>query len=253
MSLRGVPRLRDDEAIPMRLLRFARNDRIVIIFYLDPYLPERSFNLHFNMGYWNHNESGSEIYKYHGNFAGHLKGEKLKATRSSQDFRMALAAVFPSELFDFRMELSGILYLTKPNTFVYSAEEWVFFSPSIRYKPLDWISMDLGADFRISPKDRQVTTDEIPNIASSVGMPGNYPSWKIHLGLNLGFNLSGKSTFQAEDYARKKAKQRVELFETVVKEEEKAQKVQEEIESLRRVRKEAEEEIEKIKEQLGED
>ncbi len=222
-------------------------------FYLDPYLPERSFNMHFNMGYWNHNESGSEVYKYHRNYAGHVKGEKLKATRSSQDFRMALAAVFPSDLFDFRMELSGILYLTKPNTFVYSAEEWAFFSPSIRYKPLDWISMDLGADFRISPKERQLTTDEIPDISGSIDLPGNYPEWTIHLGLNIGFNLSGKGTYKTEDYAREKAKQRVDLFETVVKEEEKAQKVQDEIENLRRVRKEAEEEIEKIKEQLGED
>jgi len=224
-----------------------------VSFYLDPYLPERSFNMHFNMGYWNHNESGSEIYEFRQNYGSYQKGDKLKATRSSQDFRMALAAVFPSELFDFRMELSGILYLTEPNRFVYSAEEWAFFSPSIRYKPLDWVSMDLGADFRVSPKERQATSTIIPDISGSLDLPGNYPDWTVHLGLNVGFNLAGKGTYQAEDYAREKAKQRVELFETVVKEEEKAQKVQNEIENLRRVRKEAEEEIEKIKEQLGED
>jgi len=209
--------------------------------------------MHFNMGYWNHNESGSEIYEFRRNYGSYQKGDKLKATRSSQDFRMALAAVFPSELFDFRMELSGILYLTEPNRFVYSAEEWAFFSPSIRYKPLDWVSMDLGADFRVSPKERQATSTIIPDISGSLDLPGNYPDWTVHLGLNVGFNLAGKGTYQAEDYAREKAKQRVELFETVVKEEEKAQKVQNEIENLRRVRKEAEEEIEKIKEQLGED
>jgi len=221
-------------------------------FYMDPYLPERSFNMHFNIGYWNHNESGNTLYTYTTG-QGQAEGEKLKATRNSQDFRMALAAVFPSDLFDFRMELSGILYLTKPNDFVYSAEEWAFFSPSIRYKPLDWVSMDLGADFRISPKDRQLTTDQIPDFSKSFELPKNYPDWKIHLGLNVGFSLSGKGTYKAEDYVREKAKERVELFETVVKEEEKTKQVQQEIENLRRVRKEAEDEIEEIRKQLEDD
>ena len=224
-----------------------------VSFYLDPYLPQRAFNMHFNMGIWNHNESGKVLYTYTRNFAGHLKGDELKATRSSMDFRMALATVFPSELFDFRVELSGILYLTKPNSFVYSVEEWAFLSPSIRYKPLDWISLDLGADFRISPKERQQTSTEIPDFSTSIDLPGNYPDWKIHLGANIALNLVGKSTYKAEDYAREKAKERIELFESVVKEEERAKEVQKEIENLRRVREEAESEIEEIKKMLEED
>ena len=224
-----------------------------VSFYLDPYLPERSFNMHFNMGLWNHNESGQTLYTYKNDYSGHLEGDELKATRSSMDFRMAMAAVFPSELFDFRVELSGILYLTEPNTFVYSAEEWAFLSPSIRYKPLDWISMDLGADFRISPKDRQSTSAEIPDFSGTIDLPVNYPDWKIHLGTNIALNLLGKSAYKTEDYAREKAKERIDLFESVVKEEEKAKEVQQEIENLRRVRKEAESEIEEIKKLLEED
>jgi len=223
-------------------------------FFIDPYLPSRSFNMHFNMGFWNHNESGKTLYTYHKNFMGHKKGEKLIATKSSKDFRMALAAVFPSEMFDFRMELSGILYITEPDAFVYSAEEWAFFSPSIRYKPLDWVSMDFGVDFRISPKDRQNTTAEIPDISKNINMPPNYPDWKIHLGANLSLNLlKGKHTYSAEDYAKEQAKERINTFESVVKEKQKAKEVQQEIDNLRKVRKDAEDEIETIKKELGED
>ena len=224
-----------------------------VSFYVDPYLPERAFNFHFNMGLWNHNESGRTLYTYTRSFAGHLKGDKLKATRSSMDFRMAMAAVFPSELFDFRLEVSGILYLTKPNAFVYSAEEWAFLSPSIRYKPLDWISMDLGADFRVSPKERQSTSPEIPDFSASVDLPPNYPDWKIHLGANIALNLLGKSTYRTEDYVKEKAKERIDLFEAVVREEEKAKEVQQEIQNLRKVREEAESEIEEIKKLLEEE
>jgi len=221
--------------------------------YVDPYLPERSFNMHMNMGFWNHNEAGKTLYTYSQNFDGHQKGDKLVADVSSKDFRMALAAVFPSDMFDFRMELSGILYITKPDNFVYSAEEWAFFSPSIRYKPLDWISMDLGMDFRLSPADRQSTGDMIPDISHSVDMPPNYPSWRVHLGANLALDLAkGKGKRTIRDYEREQAAEQLEVVKSVMDEKEKAQKAQEEIESLRKVRKEAEKEIEELKKMLEE-
>ncbi|MBD3224942.1 MAG: hypothetical protein GF313_09440, partial [Caldithrix sp.] len=31
-------------------------------YYMDPYLPERAFNAHLNVGWWNHNEAGNMVY-----------------------------------------------------------------------------------------------------------------------------------------------------------------------------------------------
>lgn len=211
-------------------------------FYADPYLPHRAFNMHFNAGFWNHNENGDVLYD--------RGGTKLKATVSSKEYRMALAGVIPTALFDFRMELTGILFITPPDDFVYSAEEWAFFSPSIRYHAFDWLAMDLGADFRISPKDRQNTTDKIYDYSKSLDLPPNYPDWKIHLGLNAAFNLGGKGGAVGSDYVQEEAKEKVELFESVLDEKKKAEKVQGELENLRKVRKETEKEIEELKKEL---
>lgn len=210
-------------------------------FYADPYLPHRAFNMHFNMGFWNHNENGKVLYN--------RNSTELKATVSSKEFRMALAGVIPTAVFDFRMELSGALYITPPDAFVYSAEEWVFFSPSIRYRAFDWLSMDLGADFRLSPDDRENTTANIYKY-DAIDLPPNYPDWKIHLGLNVALNLSGKGKAVGSDYVREEAKEKVELFESVLDEKEKAEEVQQELDSLRKIRKEAQEEIEELKKEL---
>ncbi|NOX89525.1 MAG: hypothetical protein GXO77_10895 [Calditrichaeota bacterium] len=228
-------------------------------FYIDPYFPDRSFSVHYNIGFWNHNEKGRTVYKYEKNYVDvngvfHQKGEELKGTVNSVDLRMALAAVFPSDMFDFRLELSGILYLQKPDAFVYSAEEWAFLSPSIRYKAAEWASVDLGADFRLSPAVRQWTNPIIPDLSQTLDLPKNYPSWRIHLGVNVNLQLTSGGVSKAEDlYQKEQIKENREFFETVLKEKQKAKSVQTEIESLRKLRKEAEKEIKELKKILEED
>jgi len=212
-------------------------------FYLDPYLPYRSYNMHLNMGWWNHNELGQK-YEF-------SDGQNLKATVNSNDFRLALASVFPTPLFDFRVELSGILYLEKPNNFIYSAEEFAVLSPSLRFKPLDNLSIDLGSDFLISP-EREWTTAQIPIPSTALDLPASYPKWKIYMGANYAFRLGGFGGKSEIEYEQSEAQQRIDSFETIVKEREKAETIQEELENLKKIRKEAEEEIEELKKILDE-
>ncbi len=228
-----------------------------ISFYLDPYFPNRTFSIHYNIGIWDHNEKGHVLYKYQNNYRDpqgvlHFKGDELPATKNSVDLRMALAAVYPTDLFNFRIELSGILYLQRPDAFVYSAEEWAFLSPSVRYKPADWVSLDLGADFRLSPSVRQWTNEIIPDISDRMDLPKNYPSWRIHLGANFNLKLKGSRQEREDVYKREQIKQNKDFFETVLKEKEKAKSVQGEVENLRKLRKEAEKEIKDLKKILEE-
>ncbi len=228
-------------------------------FYLDPYFPNRFLNFHYNIGIWNHNEKGKTLYTYERDYIDpsgnhHVKGEELKGTVNSVDLRMALAAVLPTEMFDFRIELSGILYLQKPDAFVYSAEEWAFLSPSIRYKPTTWASVDLGADFRLSPSVRQWTSPIIPDISQHLDLPKNYPSWRIHLGANFNLRLLKSNVQKAEDlYEREQMEESRKFFDAVLKEKEKSKEIQSEIESLKKLRKETEQEIEDLKKILEED
>ncbi len=228
-----------------------------ISFYVDPYFPDRTFSVHYNIGIWDHNEKGHVLYKYENAYRDpngvlHPKGEELIGTVNSTELRMALAAVYPTDLFDFRMELSGILYLQRPDGFVYSAEEWAFLSPSVRYRPTEWLSLDLGADFRVSPSVRQWTSTIIPDISDRVDMPKNYPSWRIHLGANINFQLGHKRQTAEDIYTKEKIKEKKDFFETVLREKEKTKSVESEVESLRKLRKEAEKEIKDLKKILEE-
>lgn len=217
-----------------------------ISYYADPYLPGRSFNAHFNAGFWNYNEHGTLLYTYD-------DGRELKGTVNSNDFRMALAFAYPTGLFDFRLELTGMVFLQKPDDFVYSAEDWAFLSPSVRYKPIKWLALDFGVDFRISPKERDNTGKQIPDVSRTLDLPPNYPDWKVNLGLNLNLNLFSDQVTNDLSYEQQKAREKVEMFETVVSEREKADSVQNEIENLKKVRKEAEKEIDELKKILDDD
>jgi hypothetical protein len=214
-------------------------------YYADPYLPDRSFNAHFNAGFWSYNEHGSLLYQ-------RSNGEKINATVNSSDFRMAMAFAFPTGVFDFRLELTGMLFLSEPNSEVHSAEEWAFLSPSIRYKPINWVAIDFGVDFRISSGDRN-STSGIPDPSVSLDLPPNFPDWTVQLGLNLNLNLLSDNVISDLSYEEKRAREKVEMFEAVVLEREKSESVQDEIENLKKVRKEAEKEIDELKKILDDD
>ncbi|MBD3224941.1 MAG: hypothetical protein GF313_09435 [Caldithrix sp.] len=215
-----------------------------VSYYDDPYLPHRAYSLHFNIGWWNHNEAG-RTFKFR-------NGSEFESGVSSNDIRMALAAVFPTALFDFRLELSGILYAQRPESFVYSAEEWAYFTPSVRFKPWKSLSFDLAADLLLSPSDRQWTTADIPDISTNLDLPTSYPNWKIHMGANVSLNVLKQNFGVGSNYAREEAKEKIELFETILEEQEKAETVQGQLENLRRVRKEAEKEIEELEKLINE-
>ncbi|MGD9487690.1 MAG: hypothetical protein AB7W47_06690 [Calditrichaceae bacterium] len=207
-------------------------------YFSDPYLPKRSFSLHFNMGWWSHNEAGTTVYEYD-------DGTKLDATVNSNELRLAMGAVYPTNLFDYRVELSGIIYITDPDRFVYSAEEWSFLTPSIRYKPFSWATFDLGVDIRLSP-ERQFTSG-VPDLSTNLDLPGSYPPWKVQMGANFNLGLFNKRALNNPDYERREYLKKIELIETVIEEQEKAEKAQKEFENLKKVRKSTDKELEDLK------
>ena len=203
------------------------------------FMPDYHFNAHFNIGYWNHNEKGI-TYKFE-------NGKEFTAQKNSSELRMALATVFPTRIFDYRLELTGMLYLNRPEDFIYSAEEWLFLTPSIRTKITSNIFFDLGVDIRLSPRDREWTRSDIPNPAHNLNLPKNYPDWKVQMGAVFAFNVKKTAIDNVKTYEQAQAKERVEEFEIILEEREKAKEVQKEIEKLKKLRKEAEEQIKELK------
>ena len=215
-------------------------------FYVDPYLTNRFSNFHLNIGWWNHNELGQTLY---------TQGDtlELKATKNSSYLYLALATVIPAGAFEVRFELSGGLSTSDPDKFVYSAEEWVFLTPSLRYKPTDWLSVDLGVDLRMSPTDDRQRTSEIEDVSNELDLPKNYPAWKLQTGLNFTFPITSGSSKSLEEVESENFNRQVQLYQLIQEESEKSNEIENELRIIKKVREETDKEIEELKKVLGEE
>jgi len=214
-------------------------------YYSNPYLPHRSVSVHYNIGYWNHNEQGKEV---------PLPDDtQFTATKSSSKLDMALATIIPlSSFVDLRFELYGWLFLTVPDGPVYSAEDYAIFTPSVQYRPLNWLAVDLGIDLRLNSGDRNRTSGA-PPIDSPMGDLTNYPPWKVQIGLHFDLNPKKKQD-SLIDQDRADVKKMVDFYEMVEQEKEKSRQSEKKQQELSKDRREADKEVKKIKKSLeGED
>ncbi len=209
-------------------------------YYSDNYLMEKKFNLHFNLGYWNHNEKGTDLYEL-------ANGDQLSGSVNSSSLDLALAAVFPTRNFDFRFELTGMYYLTSPDSFVYARDSYTYFTPSIKYKASSRISLDFGADFRLSPDNRKIPS-WMHHPSKHLNLPKTYVPWKLNFGVSLAFGKKAEEV--SVQYKRSKDKEKAELLNKVHDEEQKSKNKQEEIINLRKVGDQVEKDIEELRNKL---
>ena len=206
-------------------------------YYVDPYLPDRSLSLHLNLGWWNHNEAGKEVWK------------KLTSNVNSQELQYGVGALYPTEMFDFMLELTGAHFLTQPEKFVFGREDWMYVTPTVRYKPLGWVNFNFGIDILASgSKDESVGLPVFENI----GLP-NYSKWKAHIGIELTILPITAGSMSSSQIQRNQFNQRVEFFQKIIEEREKSENIKEELDKLKEERESAEKELEELKQILEEE
>jgi hypothetical protein len=199
---------------------------------------EKKPNFHFNLGYWNHNEKGVDLY---GTSADNMR----IGTVNSGNIDVALAFVYPFNSIDFRLELNGMYYLSDPDSFVYSNSNYTYCSPSIRYHISKSVAMDLGADFRVSGDDRDIPS-WMRHPAKHLDLPKTYVPWKMNLGLSIAFgNL--KDPVYTEN---QKEVEKIKLLKKIHEEEQKSHKKQSEIINIQQLGDEIDKEIEKLQKKL---
>jgi hypothetical protein len=212
-------------------------------FYLDPYLPARSFSTHLNLGWYTHNDASQEVYEVNGT----VRTARFNAT----EMQFGLGFVYPVGALDFMLEVNGINYIEQPDTMIYSRENYIYITPSIRYKPYHWVSMDIGVDLRISG-DEEETSGVLVLFTENLDLP-NYSNWKAYLGLNFTILPLGQSALTPEEVERDRFNKRIDFFQNIIEERERVENVQEELDRLRREREEAEKELEELKQVLEEE
>jgi hypothetical protein len=217
--------------------------RGAISWYKDLYLPERDLNAHLHVGWWNHNEASHEF---------EFGNEVVRiATKNSSELQYAMNFTYPTTKFDFSLDVSGKYYIEQPDTFIYSRDNNLYITPTIKYKAFDWLNLVLGID--VLAGDVKSSVKGVPDKASPDYGFSEYVPWRVRMGLNMKlipFTAMGRSASQIE---KDEFDKRVDFFQKIVEERERAEDVQEELEQLKEEREATERELEELKQILEEE
>jgi hypothetical protein len=207
-------------------------------YFNDPYLHDRSYSVHLNLGYYNHNDAGKTLYE--------LGDQIWKADGNSTEIQYGLAFSYPTELFQLNLEFWGINFMSQPDTMAYSRENFMYLTPMVRFTPNPWFNFYLGLDVRLSSAEN-TSSSLLPAPSSNLNLP-NYPSWKLHLGLEFRIMPVG-GRYGAE----KPGQTKVDFYESLLKDSQKSDKIEEELRRLRKEREQAEKELEELRQMLEEE
>ncbi len=210
----------------------------LVSFFNDPYLHDRSFSLHLNLGWYNHNDAGKVLFE--------TPTKVFKASGNATELQYGLAFSYPTELFDLNLEWWGIRFNNRPNTMAYSREDFMYVTPSVRFKPNPWFNFNLGLDVRLS-KDEDTSSPLLPSPKRNLNLP-NYPSWRLYLGMTFRL-LPWGGGYGSEKPGRSK----VDFYESLLKDTKRSEKIEEELRRLRKEREQAEKELEELRQMLEEE
>lgn len=216
-------------------------------FFNDPYLHDRSFSLHFNLGWYNHNDAGQVLLS--ANNPGNKTGITFKADGNATELQYGVGFKYPSELFDLNLELWGINFISAPDSMAYSRENFAYFTPSIRFKPKNWFSFDLGVDIRVSNStNTSASRKTLPDVTRNLNLP-NYPSWKVYLGMNFRLMPVAHSKRPGE---KASVRSKVDFYENLLQQRERTRSIEDELRRLKKEREQAEKELEELRQMLEE-
>ncbi len=210
----------------------------LVSFFNDPYLHDRSYSLHLNLGWYNHNDAGKVLFE--------TPTEVYKANGNATEFQYGFAFSYPTELFNLNLEWWGISFINRPDTMAYSREDFMYITPSVTFKPKPWFDFDLGLDVRLS-SDEETSAGILPAPSDRLNLP-NYPSWRIYLGLTFRL-LPWGGGYGAEEPGRSK----VDFYESLLRDTNRSEKIEDELRRLRKEREQAEKELEELRQMLEEE
>lgn len=199
----------------------------------DPLYPEDAINVHLNLGYLNHNDVGQKF-----------SNDGTEVTSMSQELLYGLGIKLPSTQFDFAAEIYGTLFIQQPPKTAFSIEDYVFFSPGISYKAYRWLAVEVAGDILLSSGENDET--DLTLVHKPPEMP-NYPSWRINIGFRMTLLPTTAYKVSEKDILMRKAENRRELFEQIIKEQRETESAEEELERIKAERRKAERELERLR------
>lgn len=214
---------------------------------MDPLYPTDATNIHFNLGYWNHNDVGAGLVE--NGTIGTLP------TKMTQELKYGFGVKVPKNSIDFSFEIYGNAFLQAPPTSAYSRESYLYLTPAVYYSPMNWVTLNAGIDIRLfNSKDKTLYADDGSGAVRTLpNEQPNYPGWRLVFGTS--FNILPTSSYRLSerDLLMQKAQSRRELFEQIIREQNETESAEAELERIRAERIRAEKELERLRKILEED
>ena len=226
----------------------------IFSFYFDQLYMEEGQSAHLNVGYIFHNDSPS----YNG-FSGVADG--------TSELTYSLAYSYPFPYVDLNLELSGNYFVTLDTTMQqskFSTEPYVYITPSVKYKAFAGLTFDIGADILLyttyDSYAQSVTDGEyhLPYTFNSE-IP-YYSSWRLLLRTNYYPStpyvdipsFSSTTSVRNRVSNSRQVNSRKELFEWLIEEPDRVEYIDMKLEKLRNERKQIEDNIDKLREEMDE-
>ena len=212
----------------------------IVSYSKDPLYRAEELNLHFNLGYWNHNDVGVTL-------ANNV--DAAKPTSMSQEILYAMGVIIPKNKFEFSAELYGNFFLKAPPESAYSRENYLYISPAASYKLTRWMSLSLGADLRIlNSSDKTLYAPAVAGIPRTLASAQpNYAGWRLNFGTHFSLLPTKMYRPNHRDVLLQKAENRRELFEKIIREQRATESAEAELERIKAERVRAEKELERLR------
>ena len=203
----------------------------------DPQFPDESITVDFNFGYLNHNDIGQKLTG--------SSDDPYAVSFMTQELRYAIGVKIPSPSFDFSFEIFGNGFIQKLPVTAYGNEYHQYLTPAISYKPYNWLTISVGADFRLST-DIDETSYQYVKKPVPEEFP-NYPGWRVHFGFKIVLLPIKIYKVNNKQILIERAAGRNKLFEQIIKEQRETESAEEELEKIKTERKKSEIELERLR------
>jgi hypothetical protein len=197
----------------------------------------------FNLSYLNHNDAGQKL--------SGCQNDPSPVSHVSQEFSYGFGINLPTSIFDFSFELFGNMFYQPPPETAYGLENYLYFTPTIKYKATNWLTISAGLDFRLS-RDIDETCYEFVSRPVPDDFP-NYPNWRVRMGFKFLLLPIKDCSVSKKDLLLERANVRRKLFEEIIDEQRETEAIEEEFEQIKAERIKAEKIIERLRQILEQD